>query len=69
VSQAHKHEINQFTIDENGIALDAWYPIAMKLMKNAVPHTNAGNKKELRSICFIHTFPVHTKYYDKHKFS
>ena len=32
------------TIVPKGMALDAWYPIAIKLMKKAVPHTKKGSK-------------------------
>ena len=47
------NEILLHTIVPKGIALDAWYPIAIKLMKNAVPHTMAGVKNAAVSICNI----------------
>jgi len=53
-----KIDVNlSLTIDEKGMALEAWYPMAMKLMKNAVPHTNRGNSRELSIICLIHSLP------------
>jgi hypothetical protein len=35
--------------------------MAIKLIKKAVPHTQAGIKKALNNICFIQTFPENRK--------